>query len=57
MMTPEEVKVVRDACAGGVRTLHDMSDALAAISVAAKLMLDAVDKIEQGLLDINGLAD
>jgi hypothetical protein len=57
MMSEEDAAAVRAACADGARTCHDVTDALMAVAMASKLILDAIDKIEQSLLDINGLAD
>jgi hypothetical protein len=57
MMNPEEADAVRNAIADAVRLANDLSDALRAVTVASRMGVEALEWIEDDLLQISALTD
>jgi hypothetical protein len=56
-MDPEEANAVRNAIADAVRLANDLSDALRAVTVASRMGVEALERIEDDLLQISALTD
>lgn len=57
MMTLEELRAVRDALSDCIRIINDLSDALRAVSVAAQMGTEALERVEVDLLAVVDLTE
>jgi hypothetical protein len=53
----DEAAAIRDAVSDAVRLVNDLSDALRAVAVASRMGVEALEQVEDDLLQINWLSD
>jgi hypothetical protein len=56
-VTRPEAETVREAIADSIRVLADVGDVLLAVSAAARLVVAALERVEQDLISIDSLID
>jgi hypothetical protein len=56
-MTSHEAEIINEAIVDSLRTLADLGDVLAAVSMAARLCGEALERLEQDLVSIHTAID